>query len=137
MERRNGLGVVIIGVIVAVALFVWAGGAWLPRAKYEEARAQHEAALAVRLNAESLNILSRAGAGAIWADTAQSWLLPLALVVLAVLLVVVVVINMRRRVEFNRVIAALIATQRAQLPAPALTIEEVRGKLKHYEEVLR
>jgi len=71
----------VISVIVAAGLFLWAGGAWFPRAQYEAARA-------VRLNAESLNVLARAGAGAIRADTAQSWLLPLALLALVALLVV-------------------------------------------------
>lgn len=81
MEQKTGLYTIIATIGIAVILFIWAGGAWFPRAQYESARA-------LRLNAESLNVLSRAGAGAIRADTAQSWILPLALVALVALLVI-------------------------------------------------
>ena len=130
-DNGNGIGSIVGGALLAVVLFMLLGGSKLFSAQYEAAKAD-------ALQARALYVLADASAGAVRAQTAQSWLVPLAASALVVIVVLFIIIDTRRvrEIERQRNIALAEARYMREIIEQRLTSRHVQEGVSEFERSL-
>ena len=149
-NNLNGLGVIVVAIIVCTALAMSLGGSDLIAGWAAGQRAAYANARAAEVAARADLVISEAAANAIRTDTAQTWMLPLILAGVVFLLLCVIILQAWRATTYEHETLRQIAAEETRIAIAVANLElahkmglagikeneppTVKGRLAEFEE---